>query len=244
MTNEVVRTPIIAELILALVVVIPTLGVQSIQRVRSRRNHPPSIQSFTSSKKTVDLCPLFPSGPCSSSGTIITLEVRADDPDNDNLNYKYSVSAGTIAGSGPTVNWDLTKSRLGTQTASVEVIDLRGGKTSRTTTVDLVVCGACDPGCPTLNVSCPTTVAEGKTASFEAWVSGDRLAGKLIYLWSHSNGKRSGGQKGPKLKIEAIGLPGDVITATVRILGLDPACNQQASCESRIEKRVLLHSEK
>lgn len=244
MTSEVIKIPIKAELILALVLVVPVLGVQATQRVRSRRNHIPSIQAFTTSKDEIDVCPFVPSSVCSSSGTIVTLEVKASDPDSDNLTYKYSVSAGTIVGSGPTVDWDLTQSALGIQTANVEVADQRGGKVARTTKINLTLCGACDPGCPTLSVTCPTNVPEGEFVIFEAWVSGDDTLQKLTYLWSHSNGKRSAGQVGAKLKIEAIGLPGDVITATVRVLGIDPACNYQASCESRITKRAPSSSEK
>jgi hypothetical protein len=226
------RVPIVCKtMIFSLLVASPVLSDNLRQRVQ-KRNRPPKIQSFTASKTVIDLCPFFPDGSCSSSGKIVTLEVKAGDPDLDNLTYKYSVSAGTIVGSGATVNWDLSDSRLGIQTASVEVNDRRGGHVSARTTVDLVVCGACDPPCPTLTVTCPTEVNQGADVVFVATVSGQQLT----YLWSHSNGKRIAGQEGSELRIKAVGLPGDVITATVRVLGIDPACNYQASCESRIVK--------
>jgi hypothetical protein len=219
-------------------VAVSTIGIQAAQKSRSKRNHSPRVESFTSSKKTLDLCPLFPTGPCSSSGTIVALEVKATDSDNDILKYKYSVSAGGIVGSGSTVNWDLTESDLGTQTANVEVSDQRGGQVSAKTVVELVVCGSCDPPCPTLGVTCPTEVPEDEIAEFTATVSAGDSVQNLIYLWSHSNGKRIAGTQQSKLQIKATGLPGDLITATVRVLGIDPACNYQASCESKIVKRI------
>ena len=237
--NEIARTVIIVALtILVLVVTVPALLAQATQKAHLRRNHPPSIQSFTSSKGVVALCPFSPGGACSSSGTIVTLEVKASDRDNDNLTYKYSVSAGTIAGSGATVNWDLSESRLGIQTASVEVTDQRGVKATRTTTVDIVVCGACDPPRPFLSVTCPTSVTEGEIAVFVVSVSGTDSNQKLTYLWRHSNGKVVGAKDEAKISIRAVGSPDDIIAATVRVLGLDPSVSRESTCESKIEKRI------
>ena len=100
-----------------------------------------------------------------------------------------------------------------------------------------MLCGACDPPCPSLIVSCPTNVSKGEVADFKATVSGDpdTTSGKMIYLWSHSNGKRLSGE-GPTLQIQAKGMPGDVITATVRVLGVDPVCNHQATCRTLVSK--------
>jgi len=231
MRSKILKTPIIAKLILVLIVAVPALAFQSKYRPRAERNHSPIIESFSSSVKVFALCPF---ASCSASGNIITLEVSASDPDHDNLTYKYSVGSGTIIGSGKRVSWDLTEARFGIQTAKVEVTDQRGGKISATATVDVVMCGSCDPPCPTLSVSCPSEVKQGEVADFVATVSGPD---QLTYLWSHSNGKRIAGQEGSNLKITAVGSDGDVITATVTVLGLDPACNRQASCESRIVKR-------
>ena len=229
--------PRIAELaFLSLVMVLPMPEFQNPRRVRSARSRVPKILSFESSSSIVQLCPFVPSGACSPTGTRVTLEVKAGDPENDHLTYRYSVSKGAIEGSGPIVLWDL-KGTFGTQTATVEVTDPLGGKASGVLRVDAVSCGACDPPCPTVNVTCPTNVPEGEIAIFDTRIWGGELTQKLTYLWSHSNGERVAGQEGSKLRIRARGLPGDVITATVRILGFDPACGHQASCETRISKR-------
>ena len=112
--------------VFAMLVAVPEITVQNPRRARSGRNRVPIIQSFESSKSVVDLCPFVTGGSC-HSGTIVTLEVKAIDPDKDNLTYKYSVSKGAIVGGGPAVNWDLTKA-FGTQIVKVEVTDQRGGK--------------------------------------------------------------------------------------------------------------------
>ena len=229
---------IVVGITLILVLIVPASGFQASRRGRSQRNRSPKIQSFTPSISVVDSCPLLPVSICSQSGTIVTLEVQASDPDREQLDYKYSPSAGVIAGSGANVKWDLTQVRLGFQTVKVEVTDQRGGRTSSTAQVKIVVCGECDPGCPVLTVSCTTSVTKGAVADFEATYSSepDAIGRKLIYLWSHSNGKRLSGTEDTKLKIEATGTPGDVITATVRIVGVDPFCNREATCQTRIVK--------
>jgi len=219
--------------VLVLVVVASTAAFQNNRRGRAQRNRPPTIQSFTSSLDSMAYCPF---GPCSPS-TVATLEAKASDPDGDELTYKYSVSAGAIAGNGANANWDLSKTPFGVQTATVEVTDGHGGKASSSAQVKVVVCGACDPPRPYLSLTCPAEVPQGSDAVFTLAISGVGSDEKLTYLWSHSNGKRLPGQEGPELKIQAIGSPGDVIKATVEILGLDPTASREASCETRIGKR-------
>ena len=222
-------------LILALVVAVPIMGSQNRQGGRSRRNRVPIIQSFTSSSSVLELCPF--AGPCSLTGTKVSLEVKATDPDNDYLTYSYSVTKGEILGSGALVNWEL-KAALGEQTARVEVTDRRGGKAISVTEVNVKICGACDPPRQLLSVACPASVSEGETALFEATISPVGSGQKFIYLWSHSNGARISEQEAYKLRIKATGLPGDIIRATVRVLGMDPTSGSQSSCESRISKPV------
>jgi hypothetical protein len=130
------------------------------------------------------------------------------------------------------------KSTIGIQTATVIVSDQRGADTRSTVEVRVVPCGICDFPCPWLAVTCPASVAPGDIVTFQASITGGDLPEKITYLWSHSNGIRPAGQEGPVLKIQAIGLPGDVIKATVNLLGWDPSCGRQASCESKIVKPV------
>ena len=212
-------------------------GIKSFQRAGSKRNRPPTIESFTSSASEVYPCPFAENESCTPSRPIVELQVKAIDLDNDSLTYKYSTTDGAITGVGAFINWDLSRARLGMQTVRVEVTDQHGAKASSAATVNVVQCGSCHLPCPTLSVTCPSEVTQGDIAVFAPAVSGIESDGKLTYLWSHSNGKRIAGQESPGLRIEATGSPGDVITATVKVLGIDPTCNRQASCESRIRAR-------
>jgi hypothetical protein len=219
---------------LGLLVLAPTISSQNARGVRSQRNQAPTIQSFTASRSVIDLCPFVPEGSC-SSGTIVTLETKASRPDTE-ATYEYSVSAGAIAGVGSIVNWDLRKARVGKHTATVVVTDQQGRRASATAQVDVVECNTCDPPRSYLTLTCPDEVPQGDIAVFVVTVSGPDRDNKLIYLWSHSNGKRLPGQEGPELKIKAIGSPGDVIKATVEVLGMDPSISRQETCETRIVK--------
>jgi hypothetical protein len=207
---------------------VTSLQSQTSQKTQQQKNAPPSIASFTSSTVVLDLCPFVP------DYYIVKLDAKASDPDGDVLTYSYVVTGGSVIGDGPTVDWDLRKT-VGKQKAVVEVTDNHGAKTSSAVEVSVVPkTSGCDFPCTTLEVACPASVIGGETVTFEVRVGGD-LPGKLTYLWFDSNGKRIPGQ-GPELKIKARGARGDVIKATVEVLGLDPACSQRASCESKIEK--------
>jgi hypothetical protein len=188
------------------------------------------IESINPNGINFALCPVF------EKWYTVWVEVKASDPDEDLLTYHYSVSGGEILGEGARVRWDLRKAGLGRQKVIVEVLDQRGGKTSSASEIEVIKHTDCDPGCPALRVTCSSNVTEGEIATFEAKVGEPDQA--LKYLWSHSNGQRIPGQQGAELKIKAVGSPGDVITATVRVLGIDPACSYQASCETRIEKQI------
>lgn len=182
------------------------------------------------------MCPFIPTDVC-NLGLTIRLKVAATDPDNDRLSYKYSVSVGTVAGFGSEASWDLSRSRVGRQKATVEVTDSRGEKSSSTITVEVVECRTCHPPRPYIRLNCPASITQGETADFTAFVSPDQQSPDVKYLWSHSHGERQAGQEGATLRIKAIGAPGQVITATVTILGIDPASNRVETCRSTIEKK-------
>lgn len=151
---------------------LPSLEFQTSRSRRSKRNRAPIIKSFDSSSWVIAICPFAPGGACAATGTRIRLAVNAEDPEDDQLTYQYTVSKGVIEGSGSIVNWDLNGT-FGPQTATVEVTDRRGGRSSSVARVRVVPCDSCDPPCTILEVSCPTSVREGETALFEARISGD-----------------------------------------------------------------------
>ena len=220
-------------LIVASCLSVSALKSEPAQRTRRQLNRPPVIESIKPNGIEFPVCPIDGF----EEGYILNLEVKANDPDNDLLTYNYSVSGGKILGEGAQVRWDLRRASLGRQKVVVEVTDQRGGKTSGVSEIRVIAHGACDPSfCPMLSVSCPTSVIEGEIATFSLAIPGNEP--NLVFLWSHSNGHRFPGQKGPTLKIKAVGSPGDIIKATVTVLGLDPSCNRQASCETTIEKPI------
>lgn len=222
--------------ILALALIAPQSDFQNPRTGRAQRNRAPTIHTFIPSVSVVNICPVHSVVACSGSGAIVTLVVQASDPDRDQLKYKYSVTAGVIAGTGEIASWDLAKVPPGFQTAKVDVTDQRGLKPSTTAQVEIVVCDTCHLFCPAITVSCPKNVAAGEGVTFVASVDGINPTDKITFLWNHSHGRRLGGQQGSKLRIEATGQPGDMITGTVRIRGIDPACNHQATCQTQITK--------
>ena len=225
--------------LVALVLILPSFGFQRARKGKSTRNRTPIIRSFVSSNTVVEFCPFYHGGVgCGTSNSRVTLRVEARDQDNDELSYHYSVGFGDIEGEGSTVIWDIK--RLGKHTAKVEVRDSRGGRSSSTLSVEVISCGECHPPRPWLEVVCPKDVSEGETAVFEAKINGDDYYGKRrrIFLWRHSMGKRINEPEGPTLRIQALGFPGEMITATVRVLGLDPTISSEASCRTKIIKQV------
>jgi len=227
--------------LMAIVFLIVVFGLSSRSQsacLTPQRNKPPSIQSFTSSRTNLDFCPVFPDGSC---GYIIKLEVRANDPNNDRLSYTYWVSTGQIVGKGAQVVWDFRRgpggSIVGQQTARVEVTDGRGGKATSSVSVNVQICPDCDPGCPSVVVTGADSVNEGQVAVFTLTVSASAPQ-KLRYMWRATNGKLVKGQRSKTVAVRALGLPGDSITATVSIEGLDPTCSREASGISRIQKRM------
>lgn len=72
-----------------------------------------------------------------SSNKQIRVKTVAADPDNDVLTYSYTVSGGTIIGSGAEVKWDLSNTPIGTYTITAGVNDGCGvcGKTVTKTVI-------------------------------------------------------------------------------------------------------------
>lgn len=88
--------------------------------------------------------------------------------------------------------------------------------------------------CPTISVSCPGNINEGKPVSFNAIVTGDPN-GKATYDWSVDGGTITQGQGTPAIKvIKSVGHQG--LTATVRIGGFDRDCPTTASCSLIVDK--------
>ena len=144
-------------LVISFALIFPVIGLlpASQQKAQRQPNRPPSIESFTSSSRTIPICPFFP-----NSGVLgqpeVQLSVDATDRDGDSLNYEYSIREGTISGKGSSVVWDLRDLPRGPHEVRVTVTDGKGGKVDAALsvmTVDASVCDPPPPPCPTITIS-------------------------------------------------------------------------------------------
>ena len=191
-----------------------------------------------------------PSGSASSSSASITLPCREGtsstectasasrsvdltanytDQNNDPLVYTWSVTGGTLSGTGARVSWDLSGLQAGTYTATVSVSDGTAPPVPGSTSVTIADCTGCKPPCPTVSVSCPSDVDQGSPITFSS-----STADNVTYNWSVSAGTISSGQGTSSITVDTAGLGGQTVTATVELGGLDPSCSRTASCTTGV----------
>src|SRR5690349_21613458 len=123
-------------LLFAFVIGFPLAGVS-----QEHPNRRPVIESFTSSAKTIEICPFAPG---MSDKPEVTLVAKATDPDNDALLYEYSSTEGKISGEGRTVVWHLDGLPRGPHEIRLTVYDGKGGKADAVLTVTTVDAAICD----------------------------------------------------------------------------------------------------
>jgi hypothetical protein len=200
-------------------------------------NQFPTINTVTISDTEVRL-PCAPgttstSGACNDS-TSLSVATNATDPDNDPLVYQYTVSGGTISGTGANVTWDVAGLRPGTYTLSVAVDDGCGvcGQ-PRQETIRVVECPDCAPPpppparCPeALDVTAsPNVVNVGETTTFTATLTTNGT--NPTFNWSVTNGEIVSGQGTPTITVRATA-PGS-ITGTADVATDDPNCRASDS---------------
>lgn len=209
------------------------------QTARRQPNRPPSIDSFTSSLKSIQICPFFPTAAVHDNPGV-TLVVNATDPDGDSLHYEYSITEGKISGSGQSVVWDLRDLPRGPHEVRVTVTDGKGGKAASALTVTTVDSSACDPPpppCPVIKVSCADEMGQTKTFKFSAALEGDAKGYTApTFYWKLNAGRIIKGQNTPEVEATTKGADGfEKITATVQVGGFDPSCaGTIVSCSTKI----------
>jgi hypothetical protein len=196
-------------------------------------NVAPIVSSSASSSSITLPCPEGTSSDsCTASASrSVTLNAGASDQDNDTLLYTWSVTGGTLSGEGASVTWDLSTLAPGTYTATVQVNDGNGHIVPGTATVTVAVCTDCKAPCPTVSVSCPSSVDPGSAITFSSSLSS---SANVTYNWSVSAGTISSGQGTSSITVDTAGLGGQTVTATVEVGGLDPACSRTASCSTSV----------
>jgi len=196
-------------------------------------NQAPTVSVASSSASITLPCPEGTSSDtCTPSASrSIDLTANAVDPDNDTLLYTWSVTGGRLTGEGRAVTWDLSGVNPGSYTVTVEVNDGNAHTVNGTATVTVAECTNCRPPCPTVSVSCPTSVDLGSAITFSSSLSS---SANVTYNWSVSAGTISSGQGTSSITVDTAGLGGQTVTATVEVGGLDPACSRTASCSTSV----------
>ena len=197
---------------------------------------PPMVESITTSTSLITFCPTtgtMSSNLSCSPDREVNVVANAATPDGTEFLYTWSVTGGTIRGTGREVTWDLSGLPEGVYTATVELNDGNQHTSSGSTTVTIALCSGCEsspPLCPTVSVSCSNR-SDSQTITFESTVAGGDPEMKPTYNWSVTAGKIISGQGTSKLMVDISDLGSRSITATVSLGGVDPACTtSRASC--------------
>ena len=93
-------------------------------RVEEKPHHPPTI-SCSANPSTIQ------------PGERSTITSTASSPDNLDLTYSYSASAGQVSGTGPTAQFDSTGLQAGSYKVNCTATDTRGDKADGSTNVDV-----------------------------------------------------------------------------------------------------------
>lgn len=151
---------------------------------------------------------------------------NATDPDGDSLTYKWSASAGSIAGADAVVSW-IAPNEIGVYSITVVVDDGLGGNVTRT--IGLTASTGTPPAIAGLNVTAKepkylkqtsTGYKVGKTKEYYIECIASNTSGKLVYEWSCDGGVISG--EGSLITWTAPDTEGDV---TVTVVVTDAAHN-------------------
>lgn len=209
-------------------------------------NQFPTINSVTISDTEVRLaCPPgqnSASGTCNDS-TSLSVATNATDPDNDPLVYQYTVSGGTISGSGANVTWDVSGLRPGTYTLSVAVDDGCGvcGQ-PRQETIRIVDCPDCVtppppiPPCPLTAVTVtasPNVVQPTETVTFTA--TADAGGANVAFTWTVTGGEITGGQGTPTITVRPTATAPGTVSATATATVADvPNCTASGTATAEI----------
>ncbi len=207
-----------------------------------RRPNPPGcylplvVDSITSSRDVVKHCPPGTDAvaPDCSSDSDVMLTAYAQQPQDRELLFTWSVTAGRLRGEGRTVTWNLAGLPEGTYIATVAVSDGNIHTATGSIRVEVATCSDCiaqGTPCPTVSVSCPSGAESKLPVLFAATVAGGDPDVKPTYTWSITAGKIISGQGTSKIAVDASNLGGQAITATVTVGGFHPNCpGNIASC--------------
>lgn len=150
--------------------------------------------------------------------------------------FDWSVSGGTISSGQGTSS--ITVDTTGASGGSSVTATLRVGgydPSCNTTASCMTPLRSPGPNCPTINVSCPDTIAVGNPVTFTAHISGGDPTVRPTFNWTLSASNIVRGQGTDSIDVDTLGLSElPSLTATVEVGGYDPSCKTTASCTSTI----------
>ncbi|CAN5722732.1 hypothetical protein BH24ACI3_BH24ACI3_06630 [soil metagenome] len=204
-------------------------GEESVEPSGYTPHFPPNIASLELSTDQLVLpCEpgrrRAPETPPESATLILDVVAMASNTDGRSLTYSYTVSGGTIIGTGSSVRWDSSGALPGTYSITAGVDDGCGfcGQTITKTVTVLECSPTCSlVECPSVELNAPDSVANSDVAVFSANVSGGP---DVKYEWIVENGEIIEGQGTPVLKVRLPLNPSQNLSSvSFKLIGLHPS---------------------
>lgn len=166
---------------------------------------------------------------CGATNAVVHLVARSDSNKTSNAQYKWTADGGRIDGTGATVTWILDGVAPGYYHANLEALTGSPNEECQAfaSTGVLIECPPA-PACPQVAVVCPERIDISKPLAFTALVTGTLPSSPLVYNWTVSGGTLVQEQGANSMTVNASGLEGQSITATVSLAGYEAACS--ATC--------------
>lgn len=174
---------------------------------------------------------IAPGGAC--SGSIVTFRaVVSEIGRKEKPTFEWTISTGKIIdGQGTSVVKVDTEEAIEPVGATVNVRfgDIVNPECEMTAS-SIISLGDCHPPRPSLSMNLPTAMMQsGGLLTFSIDVSGGPPNLELKYNWQMSAGTITSGQGTPAITVDTTGLSGQAVTATVKIDGIPPECENLRS---------------
>lgn len=160
---------------------------------------------------------------CTEAGAPkVQLNARAVSPNGNPIKYRWTTTAGSIAGDGPVVTWDLSGLKPGYHKASLDILSSGNeGECHAFSSVTVLVnpCPVIPPACPSIEIVCPTNIGIDQPLTFTSRASGGTPSIAPVYNWTVSAGTIVSGQGTNTIKVDASGLAGQTVRASLSMPG-------------------------
>jgi hypothetical protein len=193
--------------------------------------------NLTSNLAVVSAC----SDAANPSASQVQLTAAAVSPNGNPIKYKWTTTAGTIAGEGPQVTWSLAGLKPGYHKASLDIVSTGSeGECQAFSSVTVLVtpCAAVRPVCPAVEVTCPTSLGVDQPLVFTSTYNGGTPGITPAYNWTVSAGTIMEGQGTDRIKVDTTGLAGQTIRASLSLGGYNLECAADCAVTIPVPKLV------